>query len=76
MEVTELNRDQLVQLKQAYMAQLADEGLFAEMFNVDYDEPSWSDIANADELVSDEVIFEHFEGSDFVEEDFSSKEEK
>lgn len=70
MTVTDLNREQLVHLKTMYMGQLADEGLFAEMFQVDYDEPSYSDLANADELVPDDVIFDHYEGCDFVEEDF------
>lgn len=70
MDVRDLNREQLTQLKVNYMCQLADEGLFAEMFGVDYNEPSYGDIANADELVPDDVIFEHYEGSDFVEDDF------
>lgn len=70
MKVTELNREQLTFLKQAYMTQLADEGMFAEMFDVDYDEPSYADLANADELVPDDVIYDHYEDSDFVEEDF------
>jgi len=70
MKVQDLNREQLTFLKHAYMTQLADEGLFAEMFGVDYDEPSWGDLARADELVPDDVIFDHYEGSDFVEEDF------
>lgn len=71
MDVRDLNREQLIQLKQAYMVQLADEGLFAEMFCVDYDAPSWGDIARADELVPDDVVFDHYEGSNFVEEDFA-----
>lgn len=70
MDVRDLNREQLVHLKVMYMGQLADEGLFAEMFQVDYDEPSYSDLANADELVPDDVVFDHYEGCDFVEEDF------
>lgn len=70
MNVTELNREQLTFLKQAYMTQLADEGAFAEVFEVDYDEPSYADLANADELVPDDVIFDHYKGTDFVEEDF------
>ncbi len=75
MDVRDLNREQLIELKQQYMIQLADEGNFAEMFGVDYDAPSWGDMANADELVPDEVIFEHFEGSDFVDDDFYSGKE-
>ena len=70
MKVTVVNREQLTFLKQAYMTQLADEGTFAEMFGVDYDEPSWGDLARADELVPDDVIFDHYKGTDFVEEDF------
>lgn len=71
MNVQDLNREQLTFLKQAYMTQLADEGLFAEMFGVDHNEPSWGDLARADELVPDDVIFDHYEGTDFVEEDFA-----
>ena len=71
MNVFELNREQLIQLKQNYLVQLADEGLFAEMFGVDYDAPSWGDMANADELVPDDVIFEHYRDSRFVKDDFS-----
>lgn len=71
MNVFELNREQLIQLKQNYLVQLADEGLFAEMFGVDYDAPSWGDMANADELVPDDVIFEHYRDSRFVTDDFS-----
>lgn len=71
MDVRDLNREQLTELKQAYIMQLADEGMFAEMFDVDYDEPSYEDLARADELVSDDAIFYHYDGSDFVEEDFT-----
>lgn len=71
MNVQDLNREQLTFLKQAYMTQLADEGTFAEMFDVDYDEPSWEDLERADELVPDDVIFDHYEGTEFVEEDFA-----
>lgn len=70
MKVTVVNREQLTFLKQAYMTRLADEGLFAEIFDVDYDEPSYADLANADELVPDDVVFREWEGTDFVEEDF------
>ena len=33
-------------------------------------EPSWGEIAAADEIVSDEYIEEEFAGVNFVEEDF------
>ena len=70
MTVTELNRQQLIQLKQRYLTELADEGTFAEILDVDYDEPSYSDLANADEIVPDDVVFRNWEGVNFVEEDF------
>lgn len=70
MKVTELNREQLIQLKQRYLTELADEGTFAEILDVDYDEPSYSDLANADEIVPDDVVFRNWEGVHFVEEDF------
>lgn len=70
MNVTELNRDQIHELKEAYLIRLADEGTFAEVLGVDYDSPSWYDMANADSIVSDEVIFEEYANTNFVEEDF------
>ena len=70
MTVTELNREQLIQLKQRYLTELADEGTFAEILDVDYDEPSYGDLANADEIVPDDVVFRNWEGVNFVEEDF------
>lgn len=70
MTVSELTRDQLIQLKQDYMIQLADCGEFAEVMGVDYDEPSYGDLADADELIPDDVIFEHYEGINFDEDDF------
>lgn len=71
MNVQDLNREQLTFLKQEYMTQLADEGTFAEVLGVDYDEPSYADLANADEIVPDDVVFEEWEGTNFVEEDFA-----
>ena len=72
MNVKDLTRDQLVSLKQAYMDELADCGEFAEVMGVDYDEPSYSDLANADELIPDSLIIEHWDGASFTEDDFIS----
>ena len=71
MDVRDLNREQLTRLKCHYMAELVNEGTFAEVVGRDYDEPSYYDMAYADEIVPDDVIFDHYEGCDFVEEDFS-----
>ena len=62
MKVTELNREQLTKLKQDYLIRLVNEGV--------REEPSWEEMSMVDELVTDEVIFEKYEGIDFVEEDF------
>ena len=70
MTVHELSRDQLIELKQYYLEQLADEGTFAEILDVDYNEPSYSDLANADEIVPDCVIFKNYEDVFFVNDDF------
>ena len=56
MNVKELNREQLIILKGRYLSK--DEDI------------SYGELFEADDLVSDETIFEEFEGFDFVEEDF------
>lgn len=70
MDVRELSREQLVELKGNYLTQLANEGIYASVLNVDYDEPSYWDLANADEIVPDDVVFRAYEGIDFVHDDF------
>lgn len=72
MDVRELSRAQLTELKGDYMCRMAEEGMFAEIFGVDYDHPSWGDIANADEIVPDDVVFREYEFVNFVEGDFSA----
>lgn len=70
MNVQDLSREQLVELKQRYLTQLADEGSYAEVLDVDYDEPSYGDLADADDIVPDEIIFTHYEDTYFVPDDF------
>ena len=70
MFITDLSREQLIELKQRYLSILSDEGSFSEVMGVDYDEPSCSDLANADSLVPDDVIFREWEGVSFVPDDF------
>ena len=69
MTVFDLDRDQMIFLKQAYMIELSDCGEFAEVMNVDYDAPSWGDLAAADELIPDSFIYEHYDCV-FSEDDF------
>lgn len=70
MNVHDLTREHLVQLKERYLINLANEGTFAQVMNVDYDSPSYHDMMNADELVPDDVIFNEYESTEFTEDDF------
>ena len=70
MHVTELSREQLTELKNNYMIELVNEGTFAEVMDRDYDEPSMWDVAHADEIIPDDVIFRQYDGIDFVPDDF------
>lgn len=69
--VYDLNPEQMTELKQRYLYLLAEQGVYAEVMGVDYDEPSYGDLANADEIVPDDVIYREWGGTYFVEEDFS-----
>ena len=70
MYVSELNREQLDELKRDYYSQLVNEGIFAEVMDVDIDEPSYEMLANVNEYISDEFIIEHYDGIYFTEDDF------
>ena len=70
MKVKELNREQLSHLKIDYMTELADEGTFFEVMNRDYDEPSYDDLINVEQYVPDDIVFNHYDGIDFINEDF------
>lgn len=69
-DVHDLCHDCLVELKQDYLVQLANEGTFAEVMGVDYDFPAQGDFADADEIVPMDVIFEVYDGIGFVPDDF------
>lgn len=64
MTVTELNRQQLNELKQHYVFKKADEQGYS---------PSYGELVDA-ENIPDEVIFEEYSHICFVEEDFSTEE--
>lgn len=70
MTVQDLNRDQLAELKCSYYSELVNEGIFGEIIGRDCDEPSYYDLAFVNDIVSDEFIFEHYEGMIFDEDDF------
>lgn len=60
MNVKELNRAQLLQLKANYYEDRHPEGV------------SYGELASVDELVSDEEVIDAYDGVNFVEEDFIS----
>ena len=71
MTVKELNREQIIQLKQNYMSELADNGDYSvKMGTYMVYEPSFEDLADADNQIPDDIIFEYYEGVNFTEEDF------
>ena len=61
MTVQELNRDQLVQLKQ---------DMLIERMDAEGDWPSWGEMADADSLISDEDVQREFAGTVFTTVDF------
>nr|DAD87552.1 MAG TPA: hypothetical protein [Siphoviridae sp. ctAUQ2] len=61
MTVQELNRDQLVEIKQS---------MLLERMDAEGDWPSWGEMADADSLISDEDVFEEYANTEFTEDDF------
>lgn len=57
MTFDELNREQITQLKQSILCERQEA-------------VSWGELADADELISDELLKENYSGITFTEEDF------
>lgn len=67
MTVYDLNRDQLAELKQHYLT---------EQMDARGESPSWGELADADDIISDEEIYDAYAGTIFSLDDFSSSEEE
>ena len=67
MTVYDLNREQLAELKQNYLIEVAE----SEGDSVDY-----ATLSRADDIISDERIYELYADTTFVPEDFSSSAEE
>ena len=67
MTVYDLNRDQLEQVKQRMLMERYDER---------GESPSWGELAEADDIISDEEVYEEYGGTEFVPEDFGFEDEK
>lgn len=63
MHVSELNRNQLTELKQSYLMQHNEET---------GEGTSYDELARADSIISDKVIQEVYSGINFTEDDFPS----
>ncbi len=60
--VYDLNLDQMLELKQTYLMQMFDE--------TEGRSPSWDELARADEIVDDSLIFDAYAGTVFSNDDF------
>lgn len=70
MDVTELSREQLIELKQNYLCSLDDSGDYSEGFDVDHIGVSYSELLNADDIIPDDVVFDNYCGVIFCDDDF------
>ena len=70
MTVWDLNREQINELKQTYACQLRDCGEDKEVMGISY-----AELVDAS-LIPDEVIFNHYNGMTFVEDDFFNGKEE
>lgn len=61
MYISELNREQLIELKQSYLIQQNEET---------GEGTSYDELARADSIISDKVIQEVYSGINFTEDDF------
>ena len=61
MSVHELNRDQMIELKQS---------MLTERMLANDAEPSWGELADADETISDDEVINEYAGTNFVNDDF------
>lgn len=74
MNVHELTRDQMIELKQAYLVKLDEEGTLNEVLYNDPDDKTgltYDELADADTLIPDAIVYNEYAGYEFVPEDFS-----
>ena len=60
--VYDLNPEQILELKQVYLTQMFEE--------TEEESPSWDELARADEIVDDSLIFDAYAGTLFSNDDF------
>ncbi len=62
MTVSELNADEMTMLKQNYLTE--------RLIEVEGRTPSWGELADADDIVGDQLIFEAYADFEFSKDDF------
>lgn len=62
MHVSELNKEQLLELKQNYLDE--------HLIEVEGRTASMNELADADELIGDDIIYDAYANTDFEEDDF------
>lgn len=68
MTVYDLSREQLTELKEHYLVELDNCGELEEVAGIDA--ISYGVLVDIDEVVPDEVVFNHYNGVEFVPDDF------
>lgn len=72
MTVKELNRDQLTELKEKYLYDLYERNEVEDVLGYTQrcKSPSWSELEDVNDIISDEMIEEYYEGVVFSNDDF------
>lgn len=72
MTVYDLNKAQIISLKRAYMSELDNEGIFGEIVYGDesIEHPANGDYYNADMIIPDSIIYDHYRDTTFSQDDF------
>lgn len=70
MTVRELNQEQYKELCQDYITR------FWTDFETGTTSPYWGDLACADKLVSEDIIYDYYDGIEFTEDDFFCEKEE
>ena len=69
MKVTELNRDQLYELKTLYLTEMQNNGELEKFTG--FSSISWGMFIDVDDFISDNKMYDHYANTEFVDDDFS-----
>ena len=66
----DLDDSQKHQLAESYLCLLADCGEYSDVVGVDWDEPSYGELASASDIVPDDILQRYYGDVWFTEDDF------